>query len=331
MYGYNLTEWLFIFYFYCFFGWCFESTYVSIKMCKFVNRGFLRGPFLPIYGSGAIVMLVVSVPFKENLVGVYLAGAVGATVLEYVTGVAMEALFRVRYWDYSNQRFNFQGHICLSSTLAWGVFTVLMTVFIHPPVERFVLGISNQVLTVVTLLLTAYICGDFALSFKAALDLRDALYRMEKVKTEMIHIQKRLDVMIALTGEDISNFKEEYEERSAKWREEWSEGLGSRIEDVKQGVEERLGRVMEPIGRWKDETADNSNREFARKEWEELKERYKRLVDRRESLSKVRDHFQRKLILANPSMYSARFGEALEELKRHVSEKIESPDDEDNE
>ena len=118
MYHYTAIQWLFFFYFYCFFGWCFESTYVSLKSRKLVNRGFCRGPFLPLYGSGAIMMLVVSMPFQDNLVLVYIAGCIGATVLEYVTGVTMEALFKVRYWDYSKNKFNFQGHICLGSSLA---------------------------------------------------------------------------------------------------------------------------------------------------------------------------------------------------------------------
>ena len=120
MYQYTVVQWLFFFYFYCFFGWCFESTYVSLKSKRPVNRGFMRGPFLPLYGSGGIMMLLVSRPFQDNLVMVFIAGCVGATVLEYVTGVVMEALFKVRYWDYSNQKFNFQGHICLSSSQAGG-------------------------------------------------------------------------------------------------------------------------------------------------------------------------------------------------------------------
>ena len=135
MYHYTVIQWLFFFYFYCFCGWCFESTYVSIKTKKLTNRGFMRGPFLPIYGSGAIMMLVVSMPFKDSLILTYIAGCIGATALEYVTGVTMEALFKVRYWDYSKNKFNFQGHICLGSSLAWGFLTILMTEFVHVPVD----------------------------------------------------------------------------------------------------------------------------------------------------------------------------------------------------
>ena len=96
MYSYTVAQWLFFFYFYCFFGWCFESSYVSLRKRHPVNRGFMRGPFLPLYGSGAIMMLVVSMPFQSNILLTYIAGCIGATILEYVTGVTMEALFKMR-------------------------------------------------------------------------------------------------------------------------------------------------------------------------------------------------------------------------------------------
>lgn len=95
---------------------------MSVLKARWVNRGFMRGPFLPIYGSGAIVVLVFTLPFRTNAVRVFFAGMISATILEYFTGVAMEKLFHVRYWDYSNQRFNLNGHICVTSSLAWGLF-----------------------------------------------------------------------------------------------------------------------------------------------------------------------------------------------------------------
>ena len=110
MYHYTIIQWMFFFYLYCFLGWCFESAYVSICQRRLTNRGFLRGPFLPIYGSGATMMLVVSSPFQDNILLTYLAGCVGATVLEYVVGVTMEALFKVRYWDYTRKRFNYNNY-----------------------------------------------------------------------------------------------------------------------------------------------------------------------------------------------------------------------------
>ena len=96
---YTTSQWVMFFYIYCFLGWVWESAYVSVIKHRFVNRGFLKGPFLPLYGSGAICILVVTIPVRGNIPLMFLIGMVSATVLEYVTGVVMERLFRVRYWD----------------------------------------------------------------------------------------------------------------------------------------------------------------------------------------------------------------------------------------
>lgn len=283
---YTFFQWLLFFYFYCFAGWCFESTYVSLKTRKLTNRGFMRGPFLPIYGSGAIIMLFASIPFKENLVLTYFAGAIAATLLEYVTGVSMEAIFKVRYWDYSNQKFNFQGHICLSSTIAWGFLTLLLTNVLHTPVESFVLGIPEKVTEGVAFVLTIFIAADFALSFKAALDLRDILVRMEKIKEDVTIMQKRLDVIVAVAGNELENRKEELEER-----------LDSLREKIKVSPSEYLDSVKEEIN--------------------EIAMRYRIQKEKREHLLTFRDFYKRNMILNNP-LSSKRFKDALEEIKRKV-------------
>lgn len=318
MYSYTAVQWVFFFYFYCFFGWCFESAYVSLKCRKPVNRGFMRGPFLPLYGSGAIMMLVVSMPFQDNLVLVYIAGCIGATALEYVTGVVMEALFKVRYWDYSKNSFNYKGYICLWSSLAWGALTILMTEVIHKPIEQLVLKIPTQILTVVTLLLTAVIFADFALSFKAALDLKNVLVSMEKAKTELLHIQKRLDVIIALANDGLANKREEFAENIGQRKEALSEELETRIDDLRKGIEEKLESGKKLL-----QLSENSSKhwEKLRSELADLRSKYNSSVEDRKRLSKSRDFFQRNMLRSNPTMSSKRFREALEELKKSAAEK----------
>lgn len=295
MYAYSNIQWLFFFYFYCFVGWCFESSYVSACKRKLINRGFMRGPFLPLYGSGAIMMLVVSMPVRDNLFLVYIAGCLGATALEYITGVIMEALFKVRYWDYSNKKFNFQGHICLGSTAAWGFLTILMTEVVHKPIERFALGIPENVLSLLTIVLTIIIVTDFTLSFKTALDLRDVLVRMEKGKEDMLHMMKRLDVILAVL-DDVKDAK--------------IQRLEYRADEVTQGIEERLEKLK---SRYKERQNDKISSFLD--EIMDIRSRYTIHKAERVRFKSVRNFYKRNLILGNPTMTSVRFKEMLDELK----------------
>ena len=226
MLEHSLVEWIFLFYFYCFFGWCFESTYVSLKEHKFINRGFMRGPFLPLYGSGAIMMMLVIVPCKENPILIYLAGCLGATVLELITGIAMEALFKVRYWDYSYKKIHYKGYICLSSTIAWGGLTLLMNYCLQPFVSKWIEKIPGQVIDYMTLFITFWVCVDFALSFKAAMDLRNLLVKMEHARKELAYLQRRLD------------------ERAEEWKEGLKENIRDNIESRKEDLLEKKDALM---------------------------------------------------------------------------------------
>lgn len=246
MYHYTIAQWLLFFFFYCLFGWCFESSYVSGKQGRFVNRGFMYGPFLPIYGSGAIMMLVVSSPFQDHLIAIYFAGLVGATVLEYVTGTAMEALFHMRYWDYSYQRFQYKGHICLSSSVAWGFLTLFLTQLLHKPVEQFICGFSDRAAAVLAAVIGVIALTDFVLSFKAAFELRDLLAKLEKAreeiekaKEELARWQKRRDVEIALRAQESEQKKEQRKEQLEGWLAERGEQAAAIAEVARRKLQTR--------------------------------------------------------------------------------------------
>ena len=185
MYSYTFRQWLSFFYFYCIFGWCFESAYVSLNQLRPVNRGFLKGPWLPLYGSGAVLVLLITMPFDQHPVAVYIAGLIGATLLELVTGEAMVRLFKVRYWDYSNQHFQHKGHICLSSSIVWGFFSVMMVYVVQPQVERFVFWLNSEFVSVMTFLITVCMVYDFAGAFRKAMDLRKLLDQAEQILQEL--------------------------------------------------------------------------------------------------------------------------------------------------
>ena len=203
MYTYSMSEWLLFFYIYCFSGWVFESTYVSICHRKLVNRGFLNGPMIPLYGFGAITVLFAALPFREFPVLVYLVGMIAATLLEYVVGVVMEAIFKVRYWDYSSNKFNLKGYICLSSSIAWGFLSVILIYGIHRPIENFVQRQSFFMVSTSAFLITVLFVADFMASLRTALDIRDTILQAERMKEELNRMRRRIEIIDTFVRADL--------------------------------------------------------------------------------------------------------------------------------
>lgn len=183
---------LILFFAYCAVGWVWECLYVSAHEHRWVNRGFLYGPWLPIYGSGAILILFATAWCEQNLWLVYLFGMLAATILEYCTGAAMEKIFHVRYWDYSKNRFNLHGHICLFCSLGWGLFSVLLVRFINPVFVKAILLIPDAAAQPVSLILTILFVIDFTKSIQDALDMKALLTQMYENSETIAKIKERL-------------------------------------------------------------------------------------------------------------------------------------------
>lgn len=192
MHAYYLTQWILFFFIYSFIGWVWESCYVSVRKRRWVNHGFLHGPMLPIYGSGALVILISTIGVRENPWLIFLFGMLAATVLEYITGAVMEKMFHVRYWDYSRQKLNLNGYICVSSSLCWGVFSVLLVRAVHIPVERAVLDIPLFITDGAALVLTVIMTVDLTQSFNEAMDLKQVLAQLEESKEQIGEMQEKL-------------------------------------------------------------------------------------------------------------------------------------------
>ena len=117
---YHLVLWFIV---YSFLGWLVESIYMSICNRKITNRGFMKGPFCPIYGFGALLAYFILRPLEGNYFLLYLAGAILATAFEFLVGKLMLRFFGELWWDYKEKPFNYKGILCLESTLAWGLYT----------------------------------------------------------------------------------------------------------------------------------------------------------------------------------------------------------------
>ena len=301
MYHYNLQEWLLFFFIYCFLGWCWESCYVSAKKRQWVNRGFMKGPFLPIYGFGALSVLIATLPVRPFPVLVYVFGMIGATALELVTGICMEKLFHVRYWDYSNQKFNFKGHICLTSSIAWGAFSLAMIYGFHKPIEKLVLSIPFVWLDILTTVLTVIVAADFAISFKTAMELRAILDSMERIKDEMKRLQKRAEVIEAFLADDFHDAKENFKEEMLERKDNLMEGLQERKENILEGIQER--------------------KEDAKAQLQEIREKQKYYLEKKK-YSMSDNMAIANLLRRNPSAVSGRHALAFKEYRDKLIESI---------
>ncbi len=304
----------------------------------------MRAPVLPIYGCAGIMMLVVSKPFYDNLILVYIAGCIGATILEYVTGVLMETLFKVRYWDYSHKKFNYKGHICLESSLFWGIPTVVFTHFLQLPIEALLFKIPYRILSIVTIILTVVVSCDFMVAFKTAIDLRDILVYMEKAKDEMRRMQKRLDAIIAFRGEEVKEVRDGIGSKVAGISSGISStvggigagisstvggigngicstvggignGISSRIDVISSGLEKSFGILKERISINPTEYVGNVKEEVI-----ELYTKYRILMDH-VAPHPIRNFFDwyRNRTLLNNHLYSESFKQSLDELKERAA------------
>lgn len=132
MYGITFEHWLFMFFAFCMIGWIHETTVESLYHKKFVNRGSLHGPYIPIYGVGGCLMIVCCNPFRQNGFFVFLSGLICCTVLEYFTGWLMETIFHRQFWDYSMMKLTYKNRISLLSSLCWGAMSLLQIYILFP-------------------------------------------------------------------------------------------------------------------------------------------------------------------------------------------------------
>lgn len=145
---------------YSFFGWILESVYKTAHQKEFINSGFLAGPFCPIYGCGALIMYFILDRFHNNYILLFIFGFIILSILEYIVGLFLELIFKTKYWDYSEKKFNIQGRVCLINSIYWGILGIVFIKVIHPLVEDLISIIPNNYLIVFVSIIGAYILVD---------------------------------------------------------------------------------------------------------------------------------------------------------------------------
>ena len=179
---------------YSFLGWCGEMVYCSIgqrRLCE--KRGFLNGPICPIYGHGAIVVLLALDGGCDSPVLTFFLGAVLTSLVEYVTSYAMEKLFHMRWWDYSRYRFHINGRVCLLNSTLFGLASVFLCHAANPPIaDRLASLFLSGVGCPLALVLLAIYLADIALSVRSAIQIGDRLAKLQAIQDELVQKLEQL-------------------------------------------------------------------------------------------------------------------------------------------
>lgn len=209
-----------LFVLYSFLGWAAESVYCSIPAGKPINRGFLAGPFCPIYGAGAMLIVEVLTPLKDQTVLLFAAGALLTSLVEYLTGWLLEALFHTKYWDYSAYRFQLHGRVCLKNSLMFGVMGVVTVYWIQPLLFGLLGRIPNRALSWLSAGLTLYFLTDTALSVMEAARLNGKLAELQQVLDEIKEkaLTARVETLEALQEIIAARLEETDESTKARLR-----------------------------------------------------------------------------------------------------------------
>ena len=289
---------LWFFFFYAFLGWCTEVCYAATVTGKFVNRGFLNGPWCPVYGFGVVIVLTCLEPLQGNLPLLFLGSVALTSALEWLTGFLLEKLFHQRWWDYSNEPFNLGGYICLRFSLAWGLACLFVVELLHPTVLWLIRLIPHTLGVVLLGLLMAALLVDLAATVSTIARLNRRLSQIDEMAARIREASNDLGEGLAERvldaaerGADWREDLEEWTDKLAQRREAVSDGLDSLRDDLQERLEERRGQVRQQLEEWLSSTRE--------------------LLDRN-GLG------QRRLLRAFPQLRSLDHRAALERLRRRL-------------
>lgn len=183
----DYLELLLVFAIYSFLGWVVETVFARIKEGKLINRGFLKGPFCPIYGFGVIFIVktssLLSIYRKDYHTWLFISivfSIILVTLLEYITGLILESIFKCKWWDYSDNYANIKGYVCLKYSLIWGLFAFLIICEVNPLILMIIDKIPNKVQRYSVVILLFYFVGDTIKSIIDTLKLRDVIMNYSK-------------------------------------------------------------------------------------------------------------------------------------------------------
>ena len=298
---------LLYFFVYGFLGWCTEVGFAAFKTHHFVNRGFLNGPICPIYGVGVTAVITVLTPYKSDIIVLYILSVVLVTVLEGVTGWAMDKIFHNKWWDYSDMPLNIGGYVCLLFSIVWGFACLFIIYFIQPLVHDLLAFIPTIVGIILIIILGITLIADLYVTASTIFKFNRRLAAMEKIAAEMHEISEQIGQEIFEKTIRAMDRQEASKEKLATATDEFKENM----QDTASGLKEKTqGTAFE----LKERALDA--RERSQEINEELRSRIASLHTRYHESTDKPGRISRRLMNAFPKMESRQYKESLEVLKK---------------
>lgn len=296
------STWFLYFILYSILGWLVETLYCSVLAHHWVERGFLNGPLCPIYGCGALLMLGGLEPYISHPLLLFLLSMLGASMMEFVVSWAMEKMFGMRWWDYSDQPYNLQGRVCLLNSTLFGVMGLVLARVVHPKMQYLVALLPDVVCMVAAILAFAALCVDTVLSARAALQLRGRLEHIEEIKQELrkaVHERNlRLEFALQSRLSDLDEWKQHVDELKGKVTTENVEQL---LRESLAGSP-RLGDALDHVRRWK---------QMQEGRMDTLRQRIRQLTEDNKLI-------QRRMLEAFPQLHAEKYADSLEEIRQAI-------------
>ncbi len=320
---YTASRWLLLFFTYSFLGWVWETGYKSVKERRFINRGFLYGPMIPIYGFGAIIILGLTLPVQSSIPLIYIFGAIGASALELFVGFLMETIFHMRWWDYSGKPLNLNGYICLPVSIAWGFFSLLLVKVLHPPIERLVLSVPETAVEIISPIILAAFLYDTIKSAIAALNTRKLVDRIKESSEKFEALRERLS---EFSEESVESLKETAKRFETALGESYIERVNTYKAKRREAIELLGEKAQSAIASMENRAAREGDAERASldKKKRELAEKAEKL---RETLTALRKTHDKDYLIAasilrrNPTATYRGGREITEKLRELMGEK----------
>ena len=167
-------------------GWLLEIGFSLFELKKIVNRGFLIGPYCPIYGAGCLLLVILLSDYSDNIFALFALAIIICSLLEYITSWLMEKIFKLRWWDYTNMKFNINGRICLETMVPFGIIGVIVVKYVNPFLLNLINKIDPHTLTIIVIILMSLFIIDVLISCNVVFNLKTVTRNVTKDSTEEI-------------------------------------------------------------------------------------------------------------------------------------------------